>query len=57
VEFDVTFTTPFDLPADHHFFVPQVEVVSADGNFLWLSAPKPIISGKTVHARVAGLDS
>jgi hypothetical protein len=43
VEFDVTSTTPFDLPADHYFFVPQVEVVSADGNFLWLSAPKPII--------------
>lgn len=41
VLFDVTFTTPFDLPADHYFFVPQVEV--ADGEFLWLSAPRPIV--------------
>jgi len=39
VQFDVTFTTPFLLPADHYFFVPQVVV---PGDFLWLSAPKPI---------------
>ena len=43
VEFNVTFTKPFDLPADHYFFVPQVELDS--GNFLWLSAPKPITGG------------
>jgi PEP-CTERM motif len=43
VEFDVTFTKPFTLPADHYFFVPQVEL--SDGNFLWLSAPKPITGG------------
>ena len=43
VQFDVTFTTPFDLPADHYFFVPQVELDLADGEFLWLSAPKPIV--------------
>ena len=24
VRFNVTFTEPFDLPADHYFFVPQV---------------------------------
>ncbi|MBX9584772.1 MAG: hypothetical protein K2X87_31095 [Gemmataceae bacterium] len=41
VRFDVTFTTPFDLPADHYFFVPQVEV--SGGEFFWLSAPKPIV--------------
>ncbi len=41
VEFDVAFTTPFDLSADHFFFVPQVEVNG--GDFLWLSAPKPIV--------------
>jgi hypothetical protein len=35
----VTFTTPFTLAADHYFFVPQVEVTDADGNFFWLSAP------------------
>lgn len=39
---DVTFVTPFDLLADHYFFVPQVEV-SAGGEFLWLSAPRPIV--------------
>ena len=43
VQFDVTFSTPFTLPADHYFFVPQVEVTDADGNFFWLSAPKPIV--------------
>jgi hypothetical protein len=40
VEFGVTFTNPLDLPADHYFFVPQVELSS--GDFLWLSAAKPI---------------
>jgi len=39
VRFDVTFTTPFTLPAGHYFFIPQVGLSS--GNFLWLSAPKP----------------
>ena len=39
--FEVTFTTPFLLPADHYFFVPLVEVTS--GEFYWLSAPKPIV--------------
>jgi hypothetical protein len=41
VSFSVTFSTPFDLPQDHYFFVPQVQV--AGGDFLWLSAPKPIV--------------
>ena len=41
VTFDVSFTTPFLLPADHYFFVPQVQL--SDGTFLWLSAPKPIV--------------
>jgi hypothetical protein len=45
VRFDVTFTTPFDLPADHYFFVPTVEV--AGGTFFWLSAPRPIVSPGT----------
>ncbi len=40
--FTVNFTTPFDLPADHYFFVPQVEVVGA-GDFLWLSSVRPIV--------------
>jgi hypothetical protein len=41
VSFSVAFTTPFDLPADHYFFVPQVLLTS--GDFFWLSAPKPIV--------------
>jgi hypothetical protein len=39
----VDLTDPFDLPADHYFFVPQVQLSS--GDFLWLSAPKPITGG------------
>jgi hypothetical protein len=47
VQFNVTFTTPFTLPADHYFFVPQVEVTDPSGNFFWLSAPRPIVSPGT----------
>ncbi len=36
---DVALTTPFDLPADHYFFIPQVALSS--GNFLWLSGQRP----------------
>jgi hypothetical protein len=45
VEFDITFKEPFDLPAGHYFFVPQVglsDEAPAASDFLWLSAPKPI---------------
>src|SRR5262249_9462627 len=45
VEFDVTFKVPFDLPAGHYFFVPQVGLsddAPAGADFLWLSAPRPI---------------
>ena len=41
VRFTVKFDPPFDLPADHYFFVPQVELQGRGGNFLWLSAPGP----------------
>jgi hypothetical protein len=46
VEFVVTFALPFDLPAGHYFFVPQVALsrtAPAGSHFLWLSAPKPIV--------------
>lgn len=43
VQFNVTFGTPFSLPADHYFFVPQVEIVEPNGDFFWLSAPRPIV--------------
>lgn len=45
VRFSVTFTTPFVLPSDHYFFVPQVQLTT--GDFLWLSAPKPIVAPGT----------
>jgi hypothetical protein len=41
VQINVSFTTPFNLPADHYFFVPQVEL--SNGDFLWLSGSRPII--------------
>jgi PEP-CTERM motif len=41
VSFNVIFKTPFLLPADHYFFVPQVQLSS--GDFFWLSSPKPIV--------------
>lgn len=40
VQFNVIFSTPFTLPADHYFFVPQVELSS--GDFFWLSSVRPI---------------
>ena len=43
IEFDVTFTSTLSLSAGHYFFIPQV--LEDSGNFLWLSAPKPIVSG------------
>lgn len=45
--FDVSFDVPIDLPADHYFFIPQVEVTGPDGEFMWLSAPKPIVGPGT----------
>jgi hypothetical protein len=39
----VKFTTPFDLTAGQYFFVPQVEMPTINGDFLWLSAPRPIV--------------
>jgi hypothetical protein len=40
VQFNLTFNAPFNLPADHYFFVPQVAVTG--GQFYWLSASRPI---------------
>jgi len=50
VEFDITFTQPLDLPADHYFFVPQVLLTDADQHFLWLSASRPIDATGTPFA-------
>jgi hypothetical protein len=45
VRIDLVFATPFDLPADHYFFVPQVLLEGVGGQFLWLSAPHPQFAG------------
>jgi hypothetical protein len=42
VQFDVTFTTPFDLPPGHYFFVPQVLLSDPSQHFLWLSGDRPL---------------
>src|SRR5439155_16855691 len=45
VVFDIDFTTPFNLPPGHYFFVPTVQLTS--GEFFWLSAPRPIVAPGT----------
>jgi hypothetical protein len=49
VQFDVTFNTPFVLGPDHVFFRPEVNLGNS-GDFLWLSAPKPIVAPGTPFA-------
>jgi hypothetical protein len=48
VQFNITFTTPITLGPDHVFFRPEVNLSA--GNFLWLSAPKPIVAPGTPFA-------
>lgn len=43
VQFDAGLLTPFLLPADHYFFIPQVQL--SNGTFYWLSASRPISGG------------
>ena len=45
IQITITFTKPIVLPAGHYFFRPEVEVVN--GDFLYLSAPRPIVSPGT----------
>jgi hypothetical protein len=45
VEITIAFTPPILLPADHYFFRPEVQVDG--GEFLYLSAPKPIVAPGT----------
>jgi hypothetical protein len=44
VQFDITLSNSFSLPAGHYFFVPQV-TLSSGGQFYWLSADRPIAAG------------
>jgi hypothetical protein len=46
VQFDITFSTPFDLQANHYFFIPQVALTNG-GEFYWLSASRPISGAGT----------
>jgi len=55
VELRITFSTPLFLPAGHYFFRPEVDV--AGGNFLFLSAPRPITSGTPIPAGVTDLQA
>ena len=48
VEIAITFTNPILLPAGHYFFRPEVLVTA--GDFLYLSAPRPIVSPGTAIA-------
>jgi hypothetical protein len=48
VLFTVNYSSPFSLPADSYFFIPQVAV--SRGDFLWLSAAKPIVAPGTPFA-------
>jgi hypothetical protein len=48
VQITITFTPPILLPADHYFFRPEVLVTG--GEFLYLSAPKPIVAPGTPFA-------
>jgi len=47
VEIAITFTSPIVLPTGHYFFRPEVLVTG--GDFLYLSAPRPIVApGKAI---------
>jgi len=48
VTITVRFNPPISLPADNYFFRP--EVLLDNGDFLWLSAPKPIVAPGTPFA-------
>jgi hypothetical protein len=45
VTITLTFNPPIALPAEHYFFRPEVGLSS--GDFLWLSAPRPIVAPGT----------
>jgi hypothetical protein len=45
-----TLSNPFTLAAGHYFLVPQVLMETANQEFYWLSAPKPIVAPGTPFA-------
>jgi hypothetical protein len=48
VQFNITFNTPLTVAAGQFFFRPEVGLNT--GDFLWLSAPKPIVGPGTPFA-------
>jgi len=54
-EIHITFSRPLFLLPGHYFFRPEVQV--SGGNFLFLSAPKPIVSGTSFFAGVNDLQA
>jgi len=48
VEITITFTKPILLPEGHYFFRPEVLV--SGGDFLYLSAPRPIVAPGVIFA-------
>jgi len=55
VRINITFNPPLFLPAGHYFFRPEAEV--SGGNFLFLSAPRPITSGTQFPAGTTDLQA
>ena len=55
VEINITFNPPLFLPPGHYFFRPEAEV--SGGNFLFLSAPRPITSGTPFPAGTTDLQA
>ena len=55
VGINITFNPPLFLPAGHYFFRPEAEV--SGGNFLFLSAPRPITSGTPFPAGTTDLQA
>ncbi len=49
VQLNITFTTPFFLPGGTDLFF-RPEVALTNGNFLWLSAPRPVSGGTGAFA-------
>ena len=54
LQFSVNLTSPFVLPPDHYFFVPQVEV--RGGQFFWLSAAGPALFNGDLQAWIRNED-
>ncbi len=55
VEIGIAFNPPLFLPAGHYFFRPEVEV--SGGNFLFISAPRPITSGTPFPTGITDLQA